>query len=70
MQMNRWLDAVNVMVTVFAVGLNVREAEPANVLQLELLVLPSTAMVWLRAPQLVGNLSTTRPTVIAAPRST
>jgi hypothetical protein len=55
MQMNRWLDAVNVMVTVFAVGLNVREAEPANVLQLELLVLPSTARVWLRAPQLVGN---------------
>ena len=53
-------------------GSNVRPAAPASCVYDELLVLPSTAIVWVRVPQaeLGGSFSTSRLTLWLLPRST
>lgn len=68
-----WRVAAGATVTVTVLlpaGLKVYPAEPTRVLNVDPLVLPCTVSVWVRAPQPAGSLSTSRSTVIVAPRST
>ena len=65
------VDAVGT-VTVTALpppGSNAYDAEPTSVPNVEPFVLPCTVIVWVRAPQPDGSRSTSRLTLVAAPRS-